>query len=429
MNKIVLFGPGPYFKGGLANYNISLARAMDALSCWDEVHLISWTQQYPALIPRDFADKKTKEDKLGGTHVKLHYLTDYNKPSTWGKTVEFIKEINPQCVVIQWSIALQGLPLGFIVKRLRKETGVEVLFDLHFVIQKEQSFIDRYFTRFALKHASGFVVHASKTLDELKEIFPGKKFLMNESGERASSGKGDASPVIKLFHPVYDMFKPDPAFDLEAEKRRLGLKKHVFLFFGFIRKYKGLHYCLESFAQLAKTRDDVSLLIVGESFWKTLDETKWINRFKKSVFRVLRSLLSSNSEDETQYNPLGLIETLGLANKVSVVNDFVPNEDVYRYFQVSDCILLFYEYATPSGVESMAYNFSKPILASRVGHFPETITDGKNGYLANDADVEDMAKTMEKFLASPIPEENMKEMASRFSWKIYAEAISRPWNS
>jgi glycosyltransferase involved in cell wall biosynthesis len=124
---------------------------------------------------------------------------------------------------------------------------------------------------------------------------------------------------------------------------------------------------------------------------------------------------------------LGLIETLGLKDKVAVVNDFVPNEEVYRYFQVSDCILLFYEYATPSGVESMAYNFNKPILASRVGHFPETIIDGENGYLANDGDVAHMAKMMKTFLKSPVPEENMKSMALKFSWKIYAEAISKPW--
>jgi glycosyltransferase involved in cell wall biosynthesis len=425
--KIVLFGPGPYFKGGLANYNISLARAMDALGIW-EVHLISWTQQYPALIPRDFADRKTKEDKLAGTQVQVHYITDYNKPSTWRATSDKILEINPECLVIQWSIALQGLPLGFIVSRIRKQSSIEVLFDLHFVIQKEQTFIDRFFTRFALKRAGGFVVHAGKTVDELKELFPAMRFDVNETGIR-NPGAGSTSgvmPVIKLFHPVYDMFRPDPDFDTEKEKQRLGLKNHVFLFFGFIRKYKGLHYCIHAFEKLARERDDVSLLIVGESFWKTLDESKWINRFKKSVFNAAKKILAGSKENETDYNPLGMIGE-ELRDKVKVVNDFVPNEEVYRYFQVSDCILLFYEYATPSGVESMAYNFKKPILASRVGHFPETITDGENGYLAADGDEDDMARVMKAFLEKPILSENIEKMAARFSWEIYAKAISKPW--
>jgi glycosyltransferase involved in cell wall biosynthesis len=425
--KIVLFGPGPYFKGGLANYNISLARAMDALGMW-EVHLISWTQQYPALIPRDFADKSSKQDKLAGTQVQVQYITDYNRPFTWKQTADKILEINPVCVVVQWSIALQGLPLGFMIKSLRARSEIEILFDLHFVIQKEQTFIDRFFSRFALEKASGFIVHARKTAAELEELMPGFEYQINESGERNPLLKtGKQKPVIKLFHPVYDMFRPDPAFDVEKEKARLGLSKHVFLFFGFIRKYKGLHFCLEAFSKLAHERDDVSLLIVGESFWKTLDESKWINRFKKAFFNTAKKILAGNKENETDYNPLSKIDALGIRNRVAVVNDFVPNEEVYRYFQVSDCILLFYEYATPSGVESMAYNFKKPILASAVGHFPETIVNGENGYLAKDADVDDMARAMKTFLENPVPEENMEKMAERFSWKIYAEAISRLW--
>jgi len=270
------------------------------------------------------------------------------------------------------------------------------------------------------------VVHAYRTAEELQEIFPDQKFEVGETGVRVHSTV-DTKTVIKLFHPVYDMFKPDPEFDVEAAKLEFKLKKHVFLFFGFIRKYKGLHYCIESFAKLAAKRDDVSLLIVGESFWKTLDETKLATKIKKAIFNLAKKILAGGKEDETDYNPLALIEKLNLQNEVRVVNDFVPNEDVYKYFQVSECILLFYEYATPSGVESMAYNFKKPILASRVGHFPETIEDGQNGYLANDGDINDMENAMEKFLTSPIPESNMDHIAQKFSWKIYAEAISRPW--
>lgn len=425
--KVVLFGPGPHFKGGLANYNISLARAMDALGNW-EVHLISWTQQYPALIPRDFADKSSKEDKLAGTNVRVKYITDYNKPGTWTQTADYIWSLDPVLVVIQWSIALQGLPLSFMVKRLRKKSNLEVLFDLHFVIQKEQTFIDRFFTKMALRHATGFIVHAGKTIEELKEIFPGQKWSITKDGVRESGNlKMGAKPVIQLFHPVYDMFKPNPDFDVEGFRQQFGLKKHVFLFFGFIRKYKGLHYCIEAFAQLASKRDDVSLLIVGESFWNTLDESKWTNRFKKTVFNLLKKVMGGKKENETDYNPLVMIQKLGLDQKVVVVNDFVPNEAVYQYFQASDCILLFYEYATPSGVESMAYNFKKPILASRVGHFPETIVDGKNGYLANEGDVNDMARMMARFIEFPIPESNMEDMAKQFSWEIYAKAISRPF--
>jgi hypothetical protein len=69
MEKIVCFGAGPVFKGGLANYNTSLAKALDEKKDV-EVHIVSWTQQYPSIIPRDFIDRKSKTDLLQGTNIK-----------------------------------------------------------------------------------------------------------------------------------------------------------------------------------------------------------------------------------------------------------------------------------------------------------------------------------------------------------------------
>lgn len=106
-------------------------------------------------------------------------------------------------------------------------------------------------------------------------------------------------------------------------------------------------------------------------------------------------------------------------------NSFVPNEEVHRYFQVSDAVLLFYEYATPSGVESIGYNFNMPILATAVGHFPETVVDGYNGYLVQPDNIEDMAATMEKFLEHPIDRENVAATSKDMSWDNYAARIAR----
>jgi glycosyltransferase involved in cell wall biosynthesis len=106
-----------------------------------------------------------------------------------------------------------------------------------------------------------------------------------------------------------------------------------------------------------------------------------------------------------------------------IVNEYIPNEDVHKYFQVADCGVLFYEYATPSGVESLNYNFKLPILATRVGHFPETIKDGFNGYLAEPEDIDSMTNVMLKFLQNPINRSNVVESAKDMSWENYAKAI------
>ena len=417
MKKVVVFGPGPQFKGGIANYTSSLAKALEKQGA--EVYIVSWTQQYPSIIPRDFIDRSSKKNLLDETQIKVEYITNYNNPFSWKETVNAINKVNPDITIFQWAIAIQGLPMGWIANKLKHVCKCEIIFDLHVVAQKEGSAIDNGMLRYALSKPHTFIVHSLKTLDELQKIFPNQKFQITDHRPPITDHKF----VIKLYHPVYDMFTPDPSFDKEKVKLELGLRKHVFLFFGFIRKYKGLHNVIRSFAKLAKERDNVSLLIVGESFWNTLDTKKLSTKIKKNLFGLIKKLLLRKSDDESNYRPLELIDDLGIHDQVVVVNRYVGNEEVHKYFQVADCNVLFYLVATPSGVESIAYNFKLPSIATRVGHFPETIKHGYNGYLAEPDNIESMYEVMKMFLEKPIPREHVAEQAANMSWENYAGTI------
>jgi glycosyltransferase involved in cell wall biosynthesis len=175
---------------------------------------------------------------------------------------------------------------------------------------------------------------------------------------------------------------------------------------------------------LAEERDDVSLLICGESFWNTLDQNKWSTWIKNALFGAAKKLfLKKKGDEEKDYRPLDLLPHYGIEDRTMAVNEFIPNEDLPKYFQVSDAVLLFYETATPSGIESLSYNFKKPILASRVGHFPETIDDGYNGYLAEAADTDSMKEAMRRAIEAPIPEANIEKATARQSWENYARAV------
>ncbi len=438
---IVCFGPGPKFKGGIAQYNTALARALKDEGA--QVTIVSWTQQYPAIIPREFVDKASRSDFLEGYDIPVHYLTNWNDPRTWWSTAKAIAELKPDKVILQWYNPTQGIPLNTIARYLRRHTNAEILFDLHFVAAKEQSSLDARLTRMALRHGHSFIVHAYKTAQELKALMPEKEFKVTLDGKRAngewSMANGETPlghvdrpihqspttihPILKLYHPIYSLFKPDPAFDKEAWKAQHGLRKHVFLFFGFIRKYKGLHYCIEAFAELAKQRDDVSLMIVGERFWQTVDQTKLSTKLKNAVFGTLKKLFLKKADDERDYDPLAMVDSLGIRDRTLVVDRFIPNEEVPPYFQAADTIVLFYETATPSGVESLSYNFKLPAVATRVGHFPETITDGFNGYLATPKDIADMVRVMNASIDKPIPRENVVEATKTMSWANYAKAV------
>ena len=64
-----------------------------------------------------------------------------------------------------------------------------------------------------------------------------------------------------------------------------------------------------------------------------------------------------------------------------------------------------------------------PILATRVGHFPETIKNGYNGYLARDRDIYDMLKVMELSIDEPIDRNNVAESSKKMSWENYCDVI------
>ena len=418
--KIVIFGPGPKFKGGIANYTLSLAKEF-AKRDDVETHIVSWTYQYPSIIPRDFINRSGSANPLEGTNVKVTYATNYNNPLSWYQTADIINNIKPDILIVQWALAIQGLPINTILKKVKAKTDCEIIFILHVVKQKEESIIDSFLLKRALGNADSYIVHAHKYYEELKQVFPEQKFFLDATGKRAS--QPNEKTVIKLYHPVYDMFAPDPNFDKERTKKELGLRKNVFIFFGFIRRYKGLHNVIRAFAKLADERDDVSLLIVGESFWNTLDTNKFSTKIKKSLFGAVKKILLKKKEDESAYRPLELINKMNLDDKVVAVNRYVPNEEVHKYFQVSDCNVLFYLVATPSGVESTAYNFSVPSVATRIGHFSESISDGYNGYLAEPNDIDSMYLVMKKFIEHPIPKENVTETAKNLSWNNYVKVI------
>ena len=423
MTKIVVLGPGPGFKGGAANFTISLAKAF-ALIEDTETHIVSWTNnQYPFFIPREFIDSKSQTDMLEKSGVTVHYTLNYNKFASWQKTYEKIVELNPDFVVIQWSTPIQAFPLGYLIRQIKANTTIRVIADLHFGNRKEYAKIVKWLTGYAIKYADAYIVHSYKTACEVKELFPNVNFDLIEGYDNVADNTD--KPILKLYHPIYDMYSPDPAFDVAAQKQALNLQQYVFLFFGFIHKYKGLHNAIAAFADLAKNRDDVSLLIVGESSWQTPKKDRFYDRMKRIFSRELRAQFLSRREDEQYYRPLEMIDHLGIRDKVTVVNEFVPNEDVHKYFQVSDAIVLFYDTATASGVESIACNFNLPIVATRVGHFPETVKEGITGYLANLDDISSMTDTMQNIIEHPILSENIESSSKSLSWENYAKSVRK----
>ncbi len=201
--------------------------------------------------------------------------------------------------------------------------------------------------------------------------------------------------IRRQFHPTYDIFNSE-AVAPEACRKFLDVKSPVILFFGFVREYKGLKYLLSAMpAILAGIPAPVTLLVVGE-FWKD-----------KNVY-------------------LQMIEDLGIGAHVRIVDEYVPNEDVGRYFNAADLVVQPYVSATGSGVAQMAFGFHKPVVATAVGSLPEIVEHGETGFLVPPADSAAIATAVIRFFKenqAAVFTKNIRVRQGRFSWAHLVDGL------
>jgi glycosyltransferase involved in cell wall biosynthesis len=186
-----------------------------------------------------------------------------------------------------------------------------------------------------------------------------------------------------LLHPLYTSF--GEKLNKSVARKALGIKDDVnlVLFFGLIRKYKGLDMLLDAFNELKKN-PNVMLLIAGEFY-----------------------------EDKQPY--LDLIEKYQIQDQVILHAKFIANEDVKLYFSAADLVALPYRTATQSGVTQVSFHFEVPTLVTNVGGLGEIIPHQKAGYV-----VEPNGKAIQRM---PMFTEGMKQEKQKYDWKIFVNEV------
>ena len=149
-------------------------------------------------------------------------------------------------------------------------------------------------------------------------------------------------------HPIFEHF--GAPIDQHLAKKNLGIADDakLILFFGFIRKYKGLDLLLKAMASDSIKDLGIELMIVGEFY-----------------------------EDAAPYHEL--IESLGISNCVHIKEGFIADKEVKQYVCSSDFIIQPYRNATQSGVTPLAYHFEKPMLVTNVGGLADTVPNNQVG--------------------------------------------------
>lgn len=363
MSKILIVGPAHPLRGGLATYNERLAREFKTMG--HECDILSFSLQYPNFLfpgKTQFSTDAAPED--------LTILTAINSvnPFNWFKVGRQIKKAQYDIVIFRYWMSFMAPALGTIARIIKQNKHTRILAITDNIIPHERKFFDTPFTNYFLSTCDGFLTMSQSVLGQLKQLNQHK-------------------PATYVAHPMYDMFGPEQSKENAITKLGLTAGEKHLLFFGFIRKYKGLHLLLDAFADERIKALGCKLIVAGEFY-----------------------------EDAQPY--LDQIEALGLKDNIILSNDFIPNNEVSHYFCAADVVIQTYLNATQSGVTQIAYFYNKPMIVTNVGGLAELVPDGKVGYVV-DVDKTKVADAILRFYSEQKEQdftEQLKIEKQKFTW-------------
>ena len=371
MARVIIIGPAHPLRGGLATFNQRLANAFT-----DQGHtcsLLSFSLQYPDFI---FPGTTQYSSEPAPENLRIDTKINSINPVNWIRTGNWLKKQQADLIIVRFWLPLMGPALGTILRRARKNKKTKIICIADNVIPHEKRPGDKPFTRYFLKSCDAFITMSEKVMSDLR-LFEKTK------------------PALLVSHPLYDNFG---AILPKTEARtHLGLPadEKIILFFGFIRKYKGLDLLFEAMALPAIKNAGIRLLVAGEFY-----------------------------EEEKGYQ--AQIDQLGIREQLYLRTDFIPDSEVKYYLSAADAVIQPYRNATQSGVTPLAYHFEKPMLVTNVGGLPALVPDKKVG-LVTEPDPAAIAGGILQFyqLGEDYFIPHLREEKKKYSWDRMVSSLTQ----
>lgn len=368
--KVIIIGPAHPLRGGLASFDERLARQFQQEGFDSSIYTFSL--QYPSFL---FPGTTQYSSEPAPIDIKIKICINSMNPFNWIKVGNELKQLKPDIIVVRYWLPIMGPCLGTILRLVKKNRHTKVICIADNVIPHEKRPGDKPFTKYFLKPVDSFITMSEKVMQDLR-LFTQK-------------------PAQQVVHPLYDNF--GEALNKQAARKHLGIpeNENIILFFGFIRKYKGLDLLLEAISILNSQHSGfiIKLLIAGEFY-----------------------------EDRKQYDDL--IAQLNISPSLILRTDFIADSEVKYYLSAADFVIQPYKNATQSGVTPLAYHFEKPMLVTNVGGLPSLVPDGKVGLVAEPNATAIAQKIQELYSLGEthfLP--HLKEEKKKYSWQVLTNKI------
>lgn len=361
--KVCLLAQVENWRGGIQQFSQNYAEALVGKA---EIEIVGYSKYFPLWLYPGEKSNITEQHRSWKTDVPVHNILKYYSPLSMWKAFRLIKKrIKPDVLDIQWVTTFHApilIPLMLLVKRF---TPVSVVLTIHNVLPHEKRFFDKPLCRIVYRLADRHVVHTTGLKQDLIEIF-----------------KIDPEKISIVPHGIC-LELPRTVSRTQA-RERLGLKaEHVLLFFGLVRKYKGLEYLLESFQKVMDDYD-VALVIAGDFI-----------------------------EDKARYEKL--FDELAIREKTHVHARYIKDEEVPVFFAAADIVVQPYvHFKGQSGVVPTAFYYSIPVIATSVGGLPEIVLDGRTGLLVEPENSDAIVDALHLLLSHPVKARELGENGRRF---------------
>ena len=366
VNKLVIIGPAWPLRGGLSAFDEKLATQFTEKGI--QTRIDTFSLQYPSFL---FPGKSQYTTDPKPINVNIDVCINSINPFNWIIIGLKLYREKPDLIIVRFWIPFLAPCLGTILKIAKKNKHTKVISIIDNMIPHEKRMGDRLLTKYFVKTVDGFIAMSEKVKNDIKTF--------------------SHKPVSISPHPIFNHFG-DPITKMEA-RTQLGLPQQdkIILFFGYIRKYKGLDLLIQAMANETIKNLGIQLIIVGEFY-----------------------------EDASTYHDL--VNALGLQNRISFYSNYIPDGEVKNYVCSADFIIQPYKNATQSGVTPLAYHFEKPMLVTNVGGLADTVPHLKTGIVVAPT-AEEIAKGIETLYELGekhfIP--NIIEEKKKYSWSQMTE--------
>ena len=361
----LIIGPAYPFRGGIADTQHELAKALQKKG--KKIELLTFTKLYPKVF---FPGKTQLSDQTGPEKLIITQQIHAYNPTKWTSTIRYICSRSPKVVVFRYYTPFLALSYAWIARNLPNSIKKVAIVDNW--IPHETSWIDKKLNLLFSKYLDCISSLSLFVANQIKDNFDG--------------------PVWAGFHPINSNLLPI----LDKKQARLKLNWDIdvpyVLFFGLIRKYKGLELLIKAFNEAPLIDKNIKLYVAGECY-----------------------------EEKNKYTQI--IEKLNLDKRVILDFNFKNKTDIQLLFSACDIVAQTYHKATQSGVTPIAYYYQKPLLVSDIESLKATIITDHTGITVK-KDSKSIAEGIYKILDKNNINnysENMRKTSIKYNWSTFSE--------